>query len=164
MMIALTGVKHFINLNKKNMDYILRVSRDGRRFPGRQRTTLHNQAMYRKYSMPDEVIEYSIVQAFHQERFWFRYFPMYYDLFITIEDALLKAKTHSIADACKCLHERYGCSLCRIYEILKKDVLLNKVTLKESILNIDAKFDFIQCLEELSQIDEDESMDNRSHY
>jgi hypothetical protein len=101
-------------------------------------------------AVSDAYIESCLVTAYRHQFFWFQYFHRYYELFVTIDEALLKARSHAIATKCNNLHVVQGCSLTRIYHVLKNTTQCGKVELSKYVLNIDSKFDFIECLELLA--------------
>ena len=100
------------------------------------------------YKMSDIQIAGYLSLAYNDSQIWSQYLRIYYDLFTSEMNAIVKSKTRSIIHMCIYLQER-GCSHKRIHLNLIKQAAADQMTLDQSLLRFDSLFSFCCALSEI---------------
>ena len=91
--------------------------------------------------------------------FWKEYLPLYQTLFVSEDQAIAKAKTHSIAVMCVWVHNKKGCSFTRLFDLIKKESSTANIFVSPDVLDISDKLHFIFSLCDLKDNPEQDETD-----
>lgn len=108
-----------------------------------------NRRREKRQPLSDARIQWNLHFAYNESKLWVEYLIVYYNLFTDDVEAILRAKTHSMANMCKYLKERYSCSYQRTYENLVLLMRSGEIVPEKSILNVDTPASFIYSLSDL---------------
>lgn len=100
-------------------------------------------------SMERERVKWLLAHSYNSAKFWAEYLTLYQDLFTLEEDAIRKAKTHSLALMCRQIRNRSGCSLQFLYSCVLREIVDSRLIIDEGILKVTNKLEFIDSLFEI---------------
>jgi hypothetical protein len=102
-----------------------------------------------RYDLTDAQLRNYVSVAFSDHHAWLKYFPMYHDLFTTIEEARQKAKTHSVMVTCNYLLLTRGCPVQTLYENFVLEATSKKMSFHPELLRTQTQLAFILSLCEI---------------
>jgi len=102
-----------------------------------------------KFDLSDSKLRNYISVAYTDHHAWLKYFPLYHDLFTTIEEARQKAKTHSVMVTCNYLLLTRGCPTQVLYENFVMEVSSKRMSFHPELLRTQTQLAFMLSLCEI---------------
>jgi hypothetical protein len=102
-----------------------------------------------KFDLSEAQLKNYISVAYRDHHAWLKYVPMYHDLFTSIDEARVKAKTHSVMVTCNYLLLNRGCPHHTLYENFVAEVNQKKIKLSPDLLCFQTQLAFFISLCEI---------------